>query len=97
MTTLWISVFASAAEVAHGDPLEELTVDISASSTQSDALDNTDGQNWRRRCRLFADGDCYIATGANPTASATTRPLGAENPEYIDVQAGHKVAVIERT
>ncbi|MDJ0896923.1 MAG: hypothetical protein QNJ92_17395 [Alphaproteobacteria bacterium] len=95
MSTLSCTVYNSASEVALGEPLETLTVSIGATSDQTSAI-TTDGMA-RKRVRLFAQADCYIAYGENPTASSSTIPLGAENPEYFDIAAGHKVAVIERT
>ena len=94
MTTLSLTVYDSAAEVALGDSLETLTVSIGATSAQSSAITTTGMP--RKRVRLFAQSDCYVAFGSNPTASTSTVPLGAENPEFFDVKAGDKVAVIER-
>ena len=95
MATLWIAVFEGAAEVAMGDPLEETTVNIGATSTPMASAITGSGRK-RRRVRLFADADCHVTWAASPTASTGNLPLGSENPEYFDIEAGHKVAVIER-
>lgn len=96
MATLYIAVFDGAAEVALGDP-QEMTVTIAAGSTQSAVAAGP--VNRGRRMRLFADADCYVTWGDNPTATndgTSGRPLGAENPEYFAITTGQKVAVIER-
>lgn len=95
MTTLSVTVFNSASEVALGDPIEVLTVAIGGSSAATSAI-TTSGTMPRVRVRLFAQSDCYIAWGENPTASSSTTPLGSENPEFFDVARGHKIAVITR-
>lgn len=95
MATLWIHVWESASEVALGDPQQELTITIGGTSTQSSSA--ISGSNRvRRRCRLFADADCHVTWGENPTADTSDIPLGAENPEYFDIESGHLVAVITR-
>ena len=93
MATLWITVFEHAGEVALGDPLQELTVTFTT-STQSAAITGSDRK--RKRVRIFSDADCNVSWGANPTASGTTIPMGAENPEYFDIEAGMEISVIER-
>jgi len=97
MATLFIAVWEDAEEVALGNPIQEMTVDIGVASAQSDAISGT--LNKRRRVRLFADGNCFATWGADPTAlndGTDGRPLGASTPEYFDIQSEHKIAVIER-
>ncbi len=97
MATLFIAVWRDAAEVALGDPLQEIAVAIGAASAQSAAITGKDRQ--RNRIRLFADADCFVTWGTDPTAltdGTAGRPLGAGNPEYFDIEAGQKVAVIQR-
>ena len=93
MATLWITVFEHAGEVALGDPVQELTVTFTT-STQSTAI--TGSNRKRKRVRIFSDADCNVSWGANPTATATTIPMGAENPEYFDIEAGHLIAAVTR-
>ena len=94
MATLTATVYDSAAEVAMGYPLEELQVAVGGGSLQTDAI-TTSGMEVKR-VRLFTDTDCHVAFGDNPTATSANFPLGAENPEYVWVKAGDKIAVIAR-
>ena len=97
MTTLFFAVFLGAAEVAAGDPVQESTVDIGVASAQSAAITGTDRK--RHRVRVFADINCFATWGENPTAlndGTSGRPLEAGSAEYFDIEAGHKIAVIER-
>ncbi len=94
MATLWITVFEASANVAVGAPIEEQQVTIGASSLSSAAIDGSATQF--RTARLMADADCHISWGESPTASTTTMPLGAENPEYIGIRGGDLIVVIER-
>lgn len=98
MATLYIAVWTSATEVALGDPIQEMAVSIGAGSVQSAEI--TADNRKRRRVRLMADSACFVTWGLNPTATndgTSGRPLGAENPEYFDIESGHLIAVIERT
>jgi hypothetical protein len=73
-------------------PLAEQTVAIGAGSVQSAAF-NAGTQ----MIRVHTDAVCSIAIGTNPTASATTRRLAANQTEYYGVMAGQKLAVIQNT
>lgn len=97
MATLYITVWEDAAEVALGQPTQEMVVSIGATSTQSAVITGT--SNRHRRMRLMADADCFVTWGEDPTALADGtggRPMGAENPEYFAINVGQKVAVIQR-
>ncbi len=97
MSTLFFAVFAGAAEVARGDPLQEGSVDIGGASTASVALTGTGRK--RRRVRLFADVDCFATWGESPVAKndgTDGRPLAASVAEYFDIEVGHQIAVIDR-
>lgn len=94
MATLSLHVWSDAKEVALGEVLQSMTVNIGGASAQSAAVTGTARRH--RRVRFFADADCYVTWGDNPTADSTGLPLGAENPEYFDIEAGQKIAVIER-
>lgn len=98
MTTLYGCVFEAAGEVAFGDPIQEFAVTISGTSTQSPAIIGSGRK--RRRIRLYPDGDCFVTWAEDPVAlndGTSGRPMGAEQREYFDIEAGHKIAVIERT
>jgi hypothetical protein len=45
--------------------------------------------------RFFATADCYLAFGANPTASSSAMFLPAGFIEYFEIKAGEKYAVIQ--
>jgi len=98
MANMYFCVFETAAEVALGDPLQESAFSFTGTSAQSAAITGTGGK--RRRVRVWADSDCYVTWGANPTALTTGaggRPLAAKNAEYFDIEAGHKIAAIVRS
>lgn len=95
MATLTITVWGDASQTLIGEPLQEMTVAIGAGPLASGVI--TGGVNKAmRRVRLFADADCYVTWGENPTAAAGNIPMGAENPEVFGIQSGHKISVIER-
>lgn len=98
MATLYFRVYEGAAEVATGDPIQEGTVTIAGSANESAAITGSDRK--RRRVRLFADTNCFVTWGASPTAvndGSDGMPMGSENPEYVDIEAGHLISVIQRT
>ncbi len=98
MADLYYTVWDTAAEVALGPIKNENKVAIGGTSTQSGLIDSAGG-NRSRRVRLFADGNCFVTWGENPTATndgAGGMPMGSENPEYVWIQADHKIAVIQR-
>jgi len=98
MATLYFCVFESVGATALGDPLQEGSIAIGGASAQSIAI-NGSGRK-RRLVRCYADTDCFLTWGANPTAvndGSDGRPLGADNPEYFNIEAEHLLAVIART
>ncbi len=98
MATLQITVFEVAGSTALGDPLQEEIVAVGASSLTTAVIVGSGKK--RRTVRLYTDTNCFVTWGATPTAKTDGtegRMLGADNPEYVNIQAGHKVAVIERT
>ena len=96
MATLFVTVWETAEAVALGDPLQEFQVNIGATSTPSTEIIPGPIRK-KRRIRLFADADCFVTWAESPVAvSSASRPMGAENPEYFEIQAGQKIAVIER-
>jgi len=72
--------------------LAEQVVAITAGSVQSAAY-NAD----TKFVRICADAPCSIKYGSSPTATASTRRLPANWPEYFGVQGGNKHAVITNT
>lgn len=97
MAKLYFAVWRDAGAVALGDPLQEDMVSFAGTSVQTVALVGTNRQ--RNRVRVFSDGDCFVTWGLAPIAlndGTDGRPLGASNPEYFDIEAGYKLAVIER-
>jgi hypothetical protein len=97
MATLYVSVFHEAGNTALGDPLQEFSVTIASTSNQSTAITATEGSP-KRIVRTFADADCFVTWGSDPTASASDgRAMGQENPEYWHISAGDIIAVISRT
>ncbi len=98
MAKLFFTVFAGAVEVAAGDPIQEDEVNIGVASTQSAVIVGTGRK--RHRVRVFADTNCFATWGENPVAKndgTDGRALEAGSAEYFDIEAGYKIAVIERT
>lgn len=99
MATLYFGVWGDARETLSGEPLQEGTVDIGAASTQSVAISGPAGRTVTRQVRLYADADCFVTWGSDPTAlndGSDGRPLGLDNPEVFNIASGLKLAVIER-
>ncbi len=97
MATLFFAVFEGAVEVASGDPVQEDVILITAGSLQSAVIVGTGRK--RQRVRILADTDCFATWGLNPTAlgdGTDGRPLTAGSAEYFGIEAGHKIATIER-
>lgn len=98
MATLFFGVWQDARETLIGEPIQEVAVTISGTSAQSAAIIGGVNKAWRR-VRIYADTDCFVHWGADPTAlndGTAGRPLGADNPETFDIESGQRVAVIER-
>lgn len=98
MAKLFVTVFPDATQTLLGTPTQYLSQDIGAGSLQTGAISGA-ARATSRRCRLFAEADCFIAIGANPTVTDGTDgiPLGSENPEVLGIETGYKIAVIQRT
>lgn len=97
MSKLSVTQFDSIAQVSSGSLLCPQTpfistedVDTSATSAQSSAF----AANCRF-IRVVSDANLRIVVGANPTATATSMPLRADQPEYFAVASGMKIAAIE--
>lgn len=91
---VYMTVWESASEVALGDPLQFTSAVIGGAAS---AAIVGEGRK-RRRVRVYADAACWVKYGANPTATgaADAMPLGADNPEYIDMEAGYVLTAIAR-
>lgn len=94
MADVSITVWEAAGSVAEGDPLQYTAATIDGGN--SAAIVGTGRK--RRKCRLYAESDCWVQWGASPSATDGTDsvPLGADNPEYFDIEAGHSVSAVTR-
>lgn len=100
MSTLYFAVWDDAKEVARGDPIQFGTITIDVASAQSVAIAQGGAATGRKRVRVWGDVDCFVHYGANPTAAndgTAGFPVGQKNPEYFDVQVGHKLATIVKS
>ena len=91
---VYMTVWESASEVALGDPLQFTSAVIGG--TNSEAIKGSGRK--RRRVRLYSDAACWVQYGSKPTANgpADSMALGADNPEFIDMEAGHVLTAIAR-
>jgi hypothetical protein len=94
MAAVYMTVWEDAAEVALGDALQYTQATIGGAN--SAAITGTGKK--RRRVRIYAEAACWVKTGANPTATGATdsMPVGADNPEYLDIEASHVLTAIVR-
>ena len=94
MASVFITVWDSAREVALGDPIQYAQAVIGGANSAA----ITGSGKKRKRCRLYAESNCWIKWGESPTATggSDSIPLGADNPEYVDVEAGHVLTAITR-
>lgn len=101
MAVLYITEYADmgqtvrgGAQVAQSPAIAAQTVAIGGSSTQSTAVNAA-----TTYLRIHTDAICSIVISANPTATATSKRLAADQTEYFGVPLGgaYKVAVITNT
>lgn len=79
-----------AAQVPRTPPVvDQVPVVVGGTSLQSAAFGKT-----TTFVRLNCDVTCSIAFGPNPTATANSQRLAANQTEYFGVTRGYKVAVI---
>ena len=95
MSTLYVSEYARPTPHGGGAPSgqepEVLTqVVVFSSSTQSDGF--SDDTTF---VRIWADADCRVKFGADPTADGDSKPITAKAAEYFGVRPGHKIAAID--
>jgi hypothetical protein len=89
-------VFRDAGAAAKGAVEQALKETIGGTAVQTDAI-LQGGTTPIKFVRCWADGDCYIAWGADPTATTDSIPIGAgHGPEYFEIPAGYKISVIEK-
>jgi len=100
MSTLGFTVWDDAQQTAIGQPVQEGTISYTSSSVQGDVIVSADAGSASKRLkrvRIICDADSWVTWGENPTASSSDgRFLGASNPEYFGITAGHRIAVIEK-
>ena len=94
MANLYISVYDGAASTPIGDPEQYLTAVIGGAN--SDTVLGSNRKRWT--ARFYAESDCWMKRGENPTATGASdsEPIGADNPEYFTVEAGHVITAITR-
>ena len=94
MAKVYVTEFAAIdLNVSREPPLAEQTVAIGGGSVQcSNAFHAS-----TRVIRVHTDAICSIALSGNPTATANTRRLAANQTEYFGVEGGQKIAVITNT
>lgn len=82
------------AEIAQSPALATQTVAIGGTSTQSNAFNAA-----TTFIRVHTDAICSIAIATNPTATATSKRMAADQTEYFGVPVGlsYKIAVITNT
>lgn len=99
MAQLQFSVWPDAREVAIGVPEQEGVITIGGTSAQGAVIAPSEEPRLKR-VRVLCDSAAWVTWGADPTAAADGSAgfmMGAENPEYFGIEAGHRLAVIERT
>lgn len=74
------------------------TIAVGVASAQSTAMTAagaaTGGPYGTRLVRLVATTLCYVAFGANPTATSNSLMLAPNFPEYFQIKPGDKIAAI---
>lgn len=95
MSNLYITTWENAASVALGVPKQFLTAAI-AGVNSAKITGDTDRQT--RKCRLYAEIDCWVKWGAAPIATGATDaiPLFANTPEYFEIESGFVITAIVR-
>lgn len=96
MAKLYVSEYIKAPDRAapQQEPsiVEQTPVVIGAGSLQSAAFNAKTGV-----VRIHTDAICSIAFGGDPTATADSKRMAADQTEYFAVGPGQKVAVITNT
>lgn len=101
MAVLYITEYADmaqtvrgGAQIAQSPALAAQTVAIAGASAQSSAFNAL-----TTFVRVHTDAICSIVISTNPTATATSKRMAADQTEYFGVPVGqsYKVAVISNT
>ena len=97
MSTLSITQFYSIAQVSSGSLLCPQTPFISTEdvNTTTTSAQSAVFSESCRFVRLVSDANLRVTFGVNPTATATSMPLRADQPEYFAVTPGLRLAAIE--
>jgi hypothetical protein len=97
MADVYMTVWRTAGEVALGDAEQHLSATIDGAKSAPVTPQHAE-KKYRKRVRLFATAACWVKWGENPTATGATdsMALGAENPEYVDIESGHVLHAIAR-
>ncbi len=101
MANVYLTAWDSAGEVALGDPTDHLVAVIGTGVSEGLTSSREQEPNQRKRVRLLADDNCFVVfwkEGADPDINdgEDSIPLGADNPEYFDMQAGRVLKAIAR-
>jgi hypothetical protein len=98
---LQYTVWKSASATAEGAVVNENVITIAGSSAQSPTVmdPNAGGARAKRRVRVSTDAACWVTWGSDPTAlddGTAGRMMHADSWEYFDIEAGERIAVIEK-
>lgn len=100
MANCYFAAYATAADVAHGRPYQFGVMTIDGSASAAVAVPAGFQANHKSRVRLLADGKCFVDWGETPNPQndgSSGIPVGVENPEYVEVQCGHKLQAVTRS
>lgn len=102
MANVYLTAWDAAVEVAVGDVTDNLVAVIGTGVSGELTSSRPQTPKQRKRVRLLADDDCFVVfwkDGADPDINDgdDALPLGANNPEYFDMQAGRVLKAIART
>lgn len=94
MADVFMTVWETAAEVAQGEPLQFTKATIAGANSAPIVGDSKRS----RRVRIYAEAACWVKWGTAPvaTGSSDSMPVGADNPEYLDLKAGDVLTAIAR-
>jgi len=98
MATLWITEYAFVATSGNvtmpvGQEPAVATQTVSFTTATQSAAFNASA----RLVRIQSSINAYVLFGSNPTATASTTPITANQPQWFGVVPGHKVSVYDGT
>ena len=94
MASVFITAWDSADKVAKGAPTDFIVATLGGGASAALA-----GSGRKRKVvRLYADANCFVQWAKVPSATDGTDsvPLGANNPEYFDIEVGFAIDAITR-